>query len=155
MPLSVCIGRSDVMDAWPASPGEALHTSTYLGHPLGCAASLALLDLLEHGLAEQANRLGETLLARLRSALAGVSGVAEIRGAGLLLGIELLEGGDRRKPSPAAAVRVAHDALSEGFIVLPAGEQSHVVELAPPACLTDPQADAAIRALERVLARGV
>jgi 4-aminobutyrate aminotransferase / (S)-3-amino-2-methylpropionate transaminase / 5-aminovalerate transaminase len=153
MPLSACIGRADVMDAWPASPGEALHTSTYLGHPLSCAGSLALLDLLETGLVEQANRLGETLLGLLRSALDGVSGVGEVRGAGLLLGIELLEGGDRLKPAPAAAVRVAHDALAEGFIVLPAGEQSHVVELAPPACLTNEQADAALLTLQRVLAR--
>jgi 4-aminobutyrate aminotransferase-like enzyme len=50
---------------------------------------------------------------------------------------------------------VAHDALSEGFIVLPAGEQSHVVELAPPACLTEQQTEAAILALERVLSRAV
>jgi adenosylmethionine-8-amino-7-oxononanoate aminotransferase len=170
------------MDAWPASPGEALHTSTYLGHPLGCAAALALLDLLDEGVAARARVLGETLLARLRALLEGTTGVAEVRGAGLLLGIELSDeegaraatlrggrlgtsvngfavgagrapGGFSRIARAGAAARVAHAALAEGFLVLPAGELGHVVELSPPACLTDEQVEAAVACLARVVPR--
>jgi 4-aminobutyrate aminotransferase/(S)-3-amino-2-methylpropionate transaminase len=150
LPMSACMGRREVMDAWPASPGEALHTSTYLGHPLGCAAALAHLDLLHEGLAERADRLGAVLLERLRAALRSVSGVGQVRGAGLLLGIELVEA-DGRTARPGAAARAAHAALAEGFVVLPAGEQGHVVELSPPACLTDAQVDAAVESLARVV----
>jgi 4-aminobutyrate aminotransferase/(S)-3-amino-2-methylpropionate transaminase len=150
LPLSACVGRADVMDAWPRSPGEALHTSTYLGHPLGCAAALALLDLVEEGLARRAAERGAGLLGKLRAALAGASGVGEIRGAGLLLGIELVEAG-AGSPHAGSAARVAHAALAEGFIVLPAGEVGHVVELSPPATLTEEQEDAAVAALARVV----
>jgi 4-aminobutyrate aminotransferase/(S)-3-amino-2-methylpropionate transaminase len=168
LPLSACVGRADVMDAWPPSPGEALHTSTYLGHPLGCAAALAHLELLEEGVLERARALGDDLLRRLRAALAGTTGVGEVRGAGLLLGIELVEGergggsGGRqggangaagRLPSGGAAVRAAHAALAEGFLVLPAGEEGHVVELSPPTCLTVEQVEAAVAALARVVSR--
>src|SRR4029434_9711745 len=45
-PLSACVGRADLMDAWPLSAGEALHTSTFLGHPVGCA--MALASLVQH-----------------------------------------------------------------------------------------------------------
>jgi 4-aminobutyrate aminotransferase-like enzyme len=151
LPLSACIGRADVMDAWPTSPGEALHTSTYLGHPLGCAAALALLDLVEEGVAARASELGEALLGRLRTALQGTKGVGEVRGVGLLLGIELSGGDQGRVPREGAAVMVAHAALAEGFLVLPAGEHGHVVELAPPTCLTEEQLDAAAASIARVV----
>jgi 4-aminobutyrate aminotransferase-like enzyme len=141
------------MDAWPASPGEALHTSTHLGHPLACAASLVLLDLLEGGLAERAESLGGALVDRLRSALGNVSGVGEVRGAGLLLGIELVARDGGRTPLPGAASRVAHQVLAEGVLVLPAGDEGHVVELSPPACLDGNQVDAAVGALDRAVRR--
>jgi 4-aminobutyrate aminotransferase/(S)-3-amino-2-methylpropionate transaminase len=183
LPLSVCLGRADVMDAWPPSPGEALHTSTYLGHPLGCAAALALLDLFEEGVGARARTLGDVLLQHLRVALDGTTGVGEVRGAGLLLGIELSdEDGSPAAPTPrkgervkalaapgvhrrgastahtriargGAAARVAHAALAEGFLVLPAGAHGHVVELSPPACLTDEQVEAAVASLARVVRR--
>jgi 4-aminobutyrate aminotransferase-like enzyme len=153
LPLSACLGRAEVMDAWPASPGEALHTSTYLGHPLACAASLELLHLLDEGLADRAERLGVRLLDGLRGALEGVSGVGEVRGAGLLLGIELVATGGGQTPRPGAAARVAHAALAHGLLVLPAGEEGHVVELSPSAYLTEGQVEAAIDGLERVVRR--
>ncbi len=67
-PISAAIGRAPVMEAWPLSTGEALHTSTHLGNPLGCAAALATIDELERGnLPARAARLGRTLGARARS----------------------------------------------------------------------------------------
>jgi len=45
-PISACVGKAEVMDQWPESPGEAMHTSTFLGHPVGCAMALKSLDIL-------------------------------------------------------------------------------------------------------------
>ena len=75
---------------------------------------------------------------------------------GLLLGIELVRGaeageGTGRVPWAEGAVRVAEAALAEGLLVLPAGEEGHVVEMAPPACLTHVQVDAAVEILARVV----
>jgi 4-aminobutyrate aminotransferase-like enzyme len=153
MPLSACIGRADVMDAWPASPGEALHTSTFLGHPVACAAALAAVGLFAEGLADRATKLGDGLVKKLRVALRGARGVGEVRGLGLLLGIELVEGPEQRAPRAGAGARAAQAALAEGLLVLPAGDSGHVVELAPPVCLTRAQVDFAVDALARVVQR--
>jgi 4-aminobutyrate aminotransferase-like enzyme len=151
LPVSACLGPSRVMDAWPPSPGEALHTSTFLGHPLGCAAALAVLDLIGEGLPERVTRLGERLAAGLRSILGEAPGVGEIRGAGLLLGIELVSA--KGAALEGGAVRVAEAALAEGLMVLPGGELGHVVELAPSAFLTEEQVEIAVRGLGAVVAR--
>jgi 4-aminobutyrate aminotransferase-like enzyme len=144
MPISACLAPARVMDAWPPSEGEAIHTSTFLGHPVACAAALAFLDVLvDEGLAERARVLGKLLLTGLTRGLEGVDEVVEVRGRGLLIGIELAAAG--------SAVAIAERALRAGLILLPAGERGEVLELAPPAVLTETQADHAVdAAVERV-----
>lgn len=140
LPLSVCLGSREVMDAWPPSVGEAIHTSTFLGHPLACAAALAFLDELEEGrLVERAARLGRQLTGRVSAGITGAATVGEIRGRGLLLGIELVEERAPRTPASGLAAHVAVEALRRGVIVLPAGEAGNVVELAPAAVITEEQ----------------
>lgn len=93
-PLSACLGTREIFDAWPESAGEALHTSTFLGHPVACAASLAFLDLVEsERLDRRAARTGERMVTRLREALEGVGHVGKVRGLGLLAGVELVRTG--------------------------------------------------------------
>ena len=85
LPLSACAGPVEVMDAWPESPGEALHTSTFLGHPLACTAGLAFLEVLEEeGLTGYAAREGERFRAELAAdlAAAGVAALPPSGGAG-------------------------------------------------------------------------
>ena len=150
MPLSACLGSREVMDAWPRSLGEALHTSTFLGHPLACAAAVAFLDVMEEeGLVELASRRGSRLLERLRRGLAGREGVLEVRGRGFLVGIELEQ---RDGSPPAPGVSLAMEALRQGVIVLPAGERGEVVELSPPLMLTDEQMEMAVELLSHLLA---
>jgi len=140
LPLSVCMGPPEVMDAWPASEGEAIHTSTFLGHPLACAAGLASLALLEDGdLVERSRTLGGWILAALQEELHGLPQVGEVRGRGLFLGIELVRPGTL-DPLEGGAVRVAEEALKRGILLLPAGAQGHVVELSPPLVLGEDQA---------------
>jgi 4-aminobutyrate aminotransferase/(S)-3-amino-2-methylpropionate transaminase len=125
LPVSACIGRAPVMDAWPPSGGEALHTQTFLGHPLGCAAALASIAALrEEKLVERAAELGARALEHLRRRLAGYSAVREARGRGLLLAIECVEA--------AACAAACAEALRRGVIALPSGEDGRVVALTPP-----------------------
>lgn len=132
MPLSACCGPAAVMDAWPPSTGEAIHTSTFLGHPLSCAGGLGFLEALDaDDLVGRASRLGERALTYLNANLRGRDHVVDVRGRGLMLGVELGRGGGRAEP----AVQVAAMALERGLIVLPAGEDGEVVELTPPATL--------------------
>ncbi len=125
MPISACLGRADVMDAWPPSHGEALHTQTFLGHPPGCAAALAALAVIdEEKLAERAAELGAVALAFLRDATRGNPQVVECRGLGLLLGIEC--------DAPATAAHACARALARGVIVIPSGDDGRVLAVTPP-----------------------
>lgn len=142
LPLSACVARREVMAAWPQSPGEALHTSTFLGHPLACAAGVAVLEEVEAGLPDRAEALGRRFLRALQEGLAGVPEVREVRGLGLLLGIEVAPG---RGPTVAAR------ALGRGLLLLPAGDRGEVVELSPPAVLTEGQEEWAVRELIEIL----
>jgi 4-aminobutyrate aminotransferase-like enzyme len=136
LPLSVCMGPAEVMAAWPASTGEALHTSTFLGHPLASATALAYLDLLEQiPIPDRAAHLGTALRDGLATSLEGAPGVRGVRGRGLFVGIVL----DGPTAPAAAGVAVARAALDRRLIVLPAGAQGQVVELSPPAILTEAQ----------------
>lgn len=140
MPLSACSGPAAVMDAWPPSAGEAIHTSTFLGHPLSCAAGLGFLAALEaEDLADRARRLGNRAVSQLSRQLADHPAVEAVRGRGLMLGVQLK--GTRAAP----AAHVARQLLERGVIVLPAGAGGEVVELTPPATI-------ARRELERGLA---
>jgi 4-aminobutyrate aminotransferase-like enzyme len=153
-PMSACIGRSDLMDAaWPKSTGEAIHTSTFLGNPVGCAMALAQIgEVRERGLVARSLRLGRHVvegLARLE-APPGVALVA--RGRGLMAGLELrLEGGT---PATALALEVVKSMLHEGFILLPEGAASNVIAFTPPLTISRAQLDRALAALGRALARG-
>lgn len=135
-PLSACVARADVMDAWPPSSGEALHTSTFLGNPLGCAMALASLEQhAERALAKHVRESGAKLkaaLLKLRSPAIG-----QVRGLGLKLGVELV----RRDGSPHGALGVAimKRALRDGLILLPESPHANVLSLCPPFAITDPE----------------
>jgi len=150
LPFAACIGTERVMDAWPASSGEALHTSTFLGNPLACAAALASIRTLrEEGLIARSAELGARLMERMREMFAGNPRVAEVRGLGMMIGIELV-----REDGGADADltrRVMIGALRRGVLVLGGGVEGNVLSLSPPFVLTDAQAEAAIRVLAEVV----
>ncbi len=151
LPLSACLGPPEIMNAWPLSQGEAIHTSTFLGNPMACAAGLAFLEELEvQSLVERSRVMGERLKGMLISGLEGVAGVGEIRGRGLFLGIELVAPGTR-SPWKGAGVRVAEEALGEGILVLPAGEVGHVLEVSPPLIITRDQLEWAVGRLVKII----
>jgi 4-aminobutyrate aminotransferase-like enzyme len=145
-PISACIGRADVMDRWPESDGEAIHTSTFLGHPTGCAAALAsIAELRDRRLVERAASawpLVHELLDELcRSNHANVSG---FRGRGLMWGVQCNSAG--------VAARAVTKALRRGVIALPCGTKSDVIALSPPLVITDEQLRVAIGELTASIA---
>ncbi len=125
MPISALLGRAEVMDAWPHSAGEAIHTQTFLGHPPGCAAAVASIAVIEdEKLVERSAENGARALAHLRTLLSRAPGVREVRGRGLLLAVEF-EGPDRADATCARALR-------RGIIALPSGDDGRVLSITPP-----------------------
>lgn len=124
-PVSACVGRREVMARWGRREIEALHTSTHLGNPMGCAVGRATLEVIEReDLPARAARLGERWLASLRKALAPLACVVELRGRGLMLGIEL--------DTPERAVAGVGAALRAGWILIQEGPDGRVLSLTPP-----------------------
>lgn len=125
MPISACMGLQPVFDIWPRSRGEALHTQTFLGHPTSCAAALASLDVAERWqLAKRARRVGMQTLERLRAGLANVTTVGEVRGLGLMIGIECA--------SAEICLTATERLLARGHVLLPSGTGGSVLSLTPP-----------------------
>jgi 4-aminobutyrate aminotransferase/(S)-3-amino-2-methylpropionate transaminase len=144
MPISACVGRAKAMDAWPLSRGEALHTQTFLGHPPACAAALASLAVIEQEkLVARSAEVGAAALDRLRSATAGLASVVEVRGCGLLLGVECAE--------PGVASSAVAALLARGVIALPSGEDGRVISISPPLTIGRDALDFALSALVEVL----
>ena len=149
-PLSACVGRADVMDAaWPESRGEAIHTSTFLGHPVGCAMALAqIAELRRRKLCERSAKLGQKLLAKLKRLHASRL-THHPRGVGLMAGLELrLADGS---PATDEALRVVKAMLHRGFILLPEGEHGNVISFTPPLTISKDQLCATMRELQKVL----
>ncbi len=139
LPLSACVAREGVMDAW-ARGGEVVHTATFHGAPLACATALGTLDALRaQALPARAALLGESFRARLRDELGDRA--RDVRGVGLLVGVELDDGG--------AAGRSVRSLLREGYIATTGGRQGEVVIFTPPLTITEPLLDAAAAALAR------
>lgn len=132
LPIGACVGSAEVMSAWPESTGEAIHTSTFLGNPLVCAAATAsLLEIARRELPNRAAMLGADWRTDLEALAARHPSIRSVRGRGLLLGLELTDP-TGQEPASALAGRVMKGALARGWIVLPAGPDSSVIALAPP-----------------------
>ncbi|MEK0448978.1 MAG: hypothetical protein RL088_1246 [Verrucomicrobiota bacterium] len=132
-PLSACVGRADLMDAWPESLGEALHTSTFLGHPVGCAMALASIEAhARASIAESVRKKGARLFAALRR-------VGEVRGLGLMLGVPLFRADGT--PDGKRAVALVQAALRAGIFLLADSPDANVLSFAPPFCITDEEID--------------
>jgi 4-aminobutyrate aminotransferase/(S)-3-amino-2-methylpropionate transaminase len=127
LPISACIGKASVMDSWPESKGEAIHTSTFLGNPLACAAALAsIAEMKRLRLWERAAKLGEHIQERL-----------PVRGKGLMLGLEV---GD--------ATTLCERLLQRGIIAIPEGERGEVLGITPPLTITQRELDFCLDAIE-------
>jgi 4-aminobutyrate aminotransferase-like enzyme len=133
-PISACVGRADIMDAWPQSRGEALHTSTTLGNPLGCA--MALASIAEH-LKDETQHLARRAGRMLRQALRSLDSpwIGNVRGMGAMWGLELVK--PDGSPHSALAAAVMRRGLQDGLILLGGGASGGVLSFAPPFQISD------------------
>ena len=153
LPFAACIGTDAVMEAWPRSRGEAIHTSTFLGNPVGCAAALASIAVLrDEQLVERSASAGARLQARLREVAGDHPRVGEIRGLGMMIGVEMVRDRATREPAPDLAGRVVVEALRRGVLLLGGGIHGNVLSFSPPFVITDEQVDAALSVLGEILA---
>lgn len=159
-PLSACVGRADLMDAaWPETHGEAIHTSTFLGHPVGCAMALAqIAEIRARKLPQRAASLGRwftreltTLAERLNTHPTTSPNRNRFlaRGIGLMAGLEIRHADG--SPATTLAITAVKQLLHRGFIVLPEGEHGNVIGFTPPLTITQAELRRTLRELERVL----
>ncbi len=150
-PLSACVGRADVMDAaWPKSDGEAIHTSTFLGHPVGCAMALAqLAEIKKRKLPTASSRTGKILLRQLNQLSTPRGFRLAARGAGLMVGLEICKSDG--SPAPRESLEIVKRLLHRGFIVLPEGENANVIGFTPSLTISETQLARSVKTLERVM----
>jgi 4-aminobutyrate aminotransferase len=144
MPLGVTTARASLM-TWP--PGA--HASTFGGNPVSCAAALATLDLLEESLVANAADVVSHLMAKLKALADTHRLIGDVRGRGLMIGVELVR--DRLTKERATDERnaVVAAAFGRGLLILGAGKNS--IRFSPPLVLTREQADIAVRIFDEAL----
>ena len=144
MPLGATVARADLM-TWP--PGA--HASTFGGNPVSCAAALTTIALLQEELVENARRMGEHLMARLRDWPRRFPNVGDVRGLGLMIGIELVKNQETREKFPQLRDKLEDLAYHRGLLVLGAGDCT--IRLCPPLVISRDQCDFAVETLEECL----
>src|SRR5271168_3094569 len=144
MPLGVCMTRAEIMDWVPGS-----HASTFGGNPVSIAAALATMDILEREGIANAALIGEEIFTRLRDWPAKHAIVGEVRGRGLMIGIELVLDKETREPAPALRNLVESLCFEKGLLILGCGETS--LRLCPPLVVNEQEAEVALDILEEAL----
>jgi 4-aminobutyrate aminotransferase len=144
MPLGATVARADLM-TWP--PGA--HASTFGGNPVSCAAALVTIELLQEELVENARVMGAYLMDRMRQWPTRFPIVGDVRGLGLMLGIEIVRDPATKEKAPALRDRIVEMGFERGLLVLGAGDNT--LRLCPPLIINRDQCDFALDTLEACL----
>jgi diaminobutyrate-2-oxoglutarate transaminase len=154
LPLAVIVYRRG-LDQW----AEGAHTGTFRGHQLAMAAGTATIRfVVEHGLADRARQVGGRIRAAFEQAAPDHPAIGDVRGRGLMLGVELVDPGSApdslgaRTAAPALARRVRAEALERGVLVELGGRHGSVLRLLPPLTITDAEADQVVEVLIEAVA---
>lgn len=145
MPIGACVARADLMD-W--KPGA--HASTFGGNPVCIAAALKTIELLENGLVRNSAEVGTYLKSGLEALLQKYDCIGDVRGMGLMIGVEFVEDRVTNKPSPAIRDRVETACFERGLIVLGAG--TNTIRWSPPLILSKENVDVALEIFEEAVA---
>jgi 4-aminobutyrate aminotransferase len=147
LPLSAVVGRAELLDV----PTYSLFTLG--GSPLPCAAGLATLDVLEEeGLLDNAARMGRRLLDGLTEIQKGSRSIGDVRGSGLIIGVELVADRGTREPAPLDTHRLVYRLFELGLLTIYSGLFGNVVEITPPLTIGAGDVDEALSLFERALA---
>jgi 4-aminobutyrate aminotransferase len=144
LPLGVTASRSEIM-TWP--PGA--HASTFGGNPVSCAAALATIKLLKDGLVRNAEIVGDYLIGRLRALMDKHPIIGDVRGKGLMIGVELVRDRTTKERAVEERGRVVQEMFKRGVLILGAGRNA--VRFAPPMVITKDHADTVVSIFDEVL----
>jgi 4-aminobutyrate aminotransferase len=146
MPLGICMARAEIMNWVPGS-----HASTFGGNPIAIAAALATMDILEREGIANAGHVGGLMMDRLKGWTKTHALVGDVRGRGLMIGIELVLDKETREPAQALRNRIETLCFEKGLLILGCGETS--LRLCPPLIVTEDEATVALDILEEVLSQ--
>jgi len=144
MPLGATVSQSEVMDWVPGS-----HASTFGGNPISCRAALSTIELLEEGLIENASRVGEYLLGKLKELQKRFHLIGDVRGKGLMIGVELVRDLVTKEKAIEERSKVIQACFQKGLLILGCGE--NVIRFIPPLIITQREVDTALTIFEEVL----
>ncbi len=147
MPIGAMIAR-ETIDRWQ----NGSHGSTFGGNPVCCAAALATLDLVENGLMANAALMGERLLAGAKALMQKYPTIGDVRGRGLMVGVEFVKDRATREPAPDVVHRLVEDAFAKGLLLLGAGKSA--LRIAPPLVIDAGDIDAGLAIIDECLAGG-
>jgi 4-aminobutyrate aminotransferase len=144
MPLGALVARAGIMD-WEAGS----HASTFGGNPVSCQAAMATIDLIENGLMENAARQGAKLMAGLSGFMSECEFLGDVRGKGLMVGVELVK--DRVKKEPHRDLRnvIIRNAFQKGLLLLGCGENG--IRFSPALTVTSEEIDTCLSIFRDVL----
>ncbi|MEI7742779.1 MAG: aminotransferase class III-fold pyridoxal phosphate-dependent enzyme [Chloroflexota bacterium] len=149
LPLSAIVTSKDLQERW----GKGAHGTTYGGNPVACAAGVAVLETItEENLVENARQRGAELTAGLREMMAEDQGIGDVRGPGLMVGVEFVKNRTTREPDGARADAVTARAAEAGLLLLSCGIAHQVIRWIPPIDVTVPEIEEALRIFEGALA---
>jgi 4-aminobutyrate aminotransferase len=145
MPIAAIIARHRVMRAWH----EGEHGSTFGGNPVACAAAVAVIETLSRErIPERAERLGRKVMERARGWQSEIPALADVRGLGLMIGMEFMQDG---APATALVDRIAAAALARGLLVLSCGIDANVIRLIPPLTIPEDELNSGLDILEAAM----
>ncbi|MFN2512274.1 MAG: acetyl ornithine aminotransferase family protein [Pyrinomonadaceae bacterium] len=148
LPIGVCVARADLMD-W--KPGA--HASTFGGNPVCIAAALKTIELLEGGLVRNSAEVGDYLKSELEKLKRKYDCIGDVRGMGMMIGVEFVEDRTSNKPAPELRDRVEVACFERGLIILGAG--NNTIRWSPPLILTKENVDVAVKIFDEAIAASV
>ncbi|GAC1465190.1 MAG: aspartate aminotransferase family protein [Desulfuromonadaceae bacterium] len=145
-PLSAVVSRSELMDQWPSWA----HGTTFGGNPVSCAAAIATIETIrDDGLLARCRELGGATMDRLRTFQEHHPLVGDVRGIGLMIGVELV--GPDGKPDGAACGQIMESCLQQGLIVINCGPERNIIRFIPPLTISDEELGQALDILEQAI----
>ena len=145
LPLGVTSARADVM-TWP--PGA--HASTFGGNPVSCAAALATIKVLKDGLVRNAEEVGRYLMDKLRALMDKYPLIGDVRGRGLMIGVELVRDRQTKERATTERDRIVQEMFKRGVLILGAGRNA--IRFAPPLVINTSQADIVVDVFDQAMA---
>jgi 4-aminobutyrate aminotransferase len=144
MPLGACVASRKLMSWEPGS-----HSTTFGGNPIACAAGLVTIELLENGLMRNASRMGNYMMKHLKKMMKRYAVMGDVRGKGLMIGIEFVKNRRTKEPAPEMTDQIARECFKNGLMLLTCGKNT--IRFIPPLVISQETADQALEIFEKVV----